>query len=997
MVGATLYWNNAFNAGGIPGGGLGDFPILATTSPFVNAAGGNFYPAATSPLIDSSVPNLADRTTFVDTKTPHALGVFDPATGRYSSQIVAPTTDVTGQLRVDDPAVNTPPAQAKQSIIDRGAIDRADLFAPTAKLLTPLDNDVEGRDRDPNATVVHVYDNTLTSFQILLADGNGMGIDSSSVTSRGVTLTQNGVLLTDGVQYTFGFNATANQILLTTLSEIWEPNAVYQITLNNRDRTAIEARDGSQVADGNIFTITDAGGTAVTFEYESGYSLQLPRTTVLQIRSAGTALDGATLTVNDGMGNRTLEFDLGGDGVSNPMRIAVPYLATDDLDDIAEQLIAVIDSLAGTVGDAQYGLSLHPRSLGGGAVHLGTSSAHTNVAVSGALSTTGVTAGVEEGQTFLMDWQGTTYQFEFDSGDGVTLAGNIPVAFSWFDTYEDLAENVAAAIRGQAGLGLTTASHVGGGLVHVGGQPGLTINVTGSPLSRLGRPGLTTGTVAVNYVPSAGFGAELMAGAIINAINAAPFNATATVRAGSSLFVQGISGASAVNDVDGTLRSVFDVVGIKDRAGNSLAANQSSAETQFTIILGDVAIDFGDLPNDYKTVLASNGARHILLSGTSYLGVAVDADPDGRPGVRADGDDGDAWLDSGTSGLVTVPTGPHTIQAPVNGAAGLTDNASSFTVTDADGLAVTFVFDLNGAGGVPVGTQPLTYFATDSADILVGRMIDAIAAEVGEGTLRGVAAVTADGGTLRIDGAASVTAAAALGLTLLNRLPAAVTVPAGPFGAANDGKTLTVHDGVNSLTFEFEETNTVNNGLTDLSHYAVQFDSASATGESVAAGIQAAIENAVAEGRLENLLVTVDATQVRIAHAQENGAAGDDEDGVTYLGIFNRFTTSTQLIVTASGPGLLDAWVDFNRNLRFDATEQIFSSVPVLEGQNYLSVVTPSWATAGTTYAPLPLEFVRPSVAGGFGAGRRDRRLHGDDHQRPAARGQRRHVSGGRG
>ena len=44
VVGATLYWNNAFNAGGIPGGGLGDFPILATTSPFVNAAGRQFLP-----------------------------------------------------------------------------------------------------------------------------------------------------------------------------------------------------------------------------------------------------------------------------------------------------------------------------------------------------------------------------------------------------------------------------------------------------------------------------------------------------------------------------------------------------------------------------------------------------------------------------------------------------------------------------------------------------------------------------------------------------------------------------------------------------------------------------------------------------------------------------------------------------------------------------------------------------------------------------------------
>nr|HPM81214.1 GEVED domain-containing protein [Candidatus Anammoximicrobium sp.] len=957
VVGATLYWNNAFNAGGIPGGGLGDFPILATTSPFVNAAAGNFYPAATSPLIDSSVPNLADRTTFVDTKTPHALGVFDPATGRYSSQIVAPTTDVTGQLRVDDPAVDTPPAQAKQSIVDRGAVDRADLFSPTAELLTPLDNDVEGRDRDPNPTVVHVYDNTLTNFKILLSDGNGMGIDSSSVTSNGVTLTQNGVLLSDGVQYTFGFNATANQILLTTLSEIWEPNAVYQITLNNRDRTVIEAQDGSYAVDGDRFRITDAGGTTVTFEYESGYSLQVPQTRLLQIRDTGAALDGATLTVNDGTGDQKLEFDLDGGGLSDPSHKAVVYAASDDLDDIAEKLIDVIDAidplgdLTDPVGNGQFGWGLHPRSLGGGYIHLGTSSVHTNIAVSGAMSLTGVTAGVEEGQSFRMVWDGATYVFEFDSGDGVSVPGNIPVAFSSFQTHEELAENVAAAIRRQSGLGLSTASHVGDGLVHVGGQAGLVISVIGSALSRLGDPGVATGNIAVRFVPGYGFRAELMAGAIINAINAAPFGASASLRAGSTLFVQGISGSAAVNDVDGTFKSVFDAVGIKDRAGNWLAANQSSAETQFTIILGDVEVDYGDLPDvNYKTLLASNGARHIILPDSPYLGVAIDADPNGRPGTNADGDDADARLDTGSSVLTAVPTGPHTLQVPANGAAGITDNVSSFTVTDADGHAVWFVFDLNGAGGTPVGSQPLVYFGTEPAEVLQDLIIAALAAEVTKGTLAGVSAAVSDGVSVRIDGAASVTIAGA-GLTLLNRLPASLNVPAGAFGAANDGTTFTVYDGVSSLTFEFEEINTVNNGLTNLNHYPVRFNSATATAASVAVGIRAAIEAAVAEGRLENLLATAAGTQVQIDYDEPWGAAGDDEDGVAFLGKLNRFSGATTLLVTASGPGLLDGWIDFNRNLLFDATEQVFKSVPVFEGQNYLTVTTPAWANAGTAYA----------------------------------------------
>jgi hypothetical protein len=54
-------------------------------------------------------------------------------------------------------------------------------------------------------------------------------------------------------------------------------------------------------------------------------------------------------------------------------------------------------------------------------------------------------------------------------------------------------------------------------------------------------------------------------------------------------------------------------------------------------------IDFGDLPdnplnpNDYPTLLASNGARHTIANNT-YLGLTVDGEPDGQPGVAANGD-----------------------------------------------------------------------------------------------------------------------------------------------------------------------------------------------------------------------------------------------------------------------------------------------------------------------------------------------------------------------
>ncbi|MBN1996409.1 T9SS type A sorting domain-containing protein [candidate division KSB1 bacterium] len=57
------------------------------------------------------------------------------------------------------------------------------------------------------------------------------------------------------------------------------------------------------------------------------------------------------------------------------------------------------------------------------------------------------------------------------------------------------------------------------------------------------------------------------------------------------------------------------------------------------------ALDFGDAPDPlnivpgyYPTLLANNGARHII-NPDIYMGAAIDAEPDGNPAVLADGDD----------------------------------------------------------------------------------------------------------------------------------------------------------------------------------------------------------------------------------------------------------------------------------------------------------------------------------------------------------------------
>ena len=54
--------------------------------------------------------------------------------------------------------------------------------------------------------------------------------------------------------------------------------------------------------------------------------------------------------------------------------------------------------------------------------------------------------------------------------------------------------------------------------------------------------------------------------------------------------------------------------------------------------------DFGDAPDPgYPTLLASNGARHLMGSGV-YLGTCVDAELDGQPSASSDGDDSSGSL-----------------------------------------------------------------------------------------------------------------------------------------------------------------------------------------------------------------------------------------------------------------------------------------------------------------------------------------------------------------
>jgi hypothetical protein len=64
-----------------------------------------------------------------------------------------------------------------------------------------------------------------------------------------------------------------------------------------------------------------------------------------------------------------------------------------------------------------------------------------------------------------------------------------------------------------------------------------------------------------------------------------------------------------------------------------------AGETVTCTFYNYLPLDYGDAPDPtYPTLLASNGARHVIVTG-HHMGPTVDAEPDGQPSPLADGDD----------------------------------------------------------------------------------------------------------------------------------------------------------------------------------------------------------------------------------------------------------------------------------------------------------------------------------------------------------------------
>ncbi len=271
-----------------------------------------------------------------------------------------------------------------------------------------------------------------------------MGIDDNTVvnsilpgkrlTGAAIVLFEDGRLLREGIDYTFAYNATRDEIILTPLAGVWKNDRVYEMSLNNKDRFVIAAPSGDQVADGDSFSVTDSNGGVVVYEFDSGYRLQVPQGLTLQAPLAGGAsggiADGDRIIITDSVRTVTFEFDRNGNTLAG--NIAIPFTLGSTQTEIGQAVATAISS---------SGLLVTPRILSGGRVFLG---AETNVRVNTnftAMTQPATTlalkipdlgprpGGITDGQTFTISDGRRTITFEYDNNARlwlVTPASTLP-------------------------------------------------------------------------------------------------------------------------------------------------------------------------------------------------------------------------------------------------------------------------------------------------------------------------------------------------------------------------------------------------------------------------------------------------------------------------------------------------------------------------------------------------------------------------------------------
>ncbi|RMF39887.1 MAG: hypothetical protein D6753_12750, partial [Planctomycetota bacterium] len=695
IIGGTVYQRNTANVGG--SATLGQFPLVVgdTVPLFVAAGNGNVYPAPAAPLIDSSIDSLQDRPSLVAVKQP--LGIA-------KSPLLAPEFDIRGQLRVDDPAVETPSGLGENVFKDRGALDRADFTGPSVLLQFPVDNDNQGLDNNPALSIVELNNVTLDHFDFQIVDGlepsdpnRGTGVRDDTVSSQSVLVFRNNQPLVEGIDYRFSYDATNGVIRLQPLAGIWRSESVYTIRFVNSRESSLTAKAPLAYTDGEQFTVLDAANSQTIFEFDLGYQVSVPSTDGI----APDMNDGSTFVVDDGSRRLTFEIDFDGSVAAGHVPV---FLGTG----------ATIESAGRAIQNAlvNSGLNIQVHEMSPGKFQIHGSRLVQFLPDTSGLSVTGRSGvqtvfglqiplnagrpeGLTDGQTFSIDRSGSPVTFEIDT-NGSVLPGNIPVQFAPGATADQIGAALVAAIDGAA-LGLSPV-YDGNGLVRLGGDVNTRLDLSNTVMQQTGLPGVPAAVPIVINVDNQTSATDV-AGLIRAAIESQNLSGVTVTQFGARLLLDGALGVSGTG--------ANQIGPILDRAGNPLKPNQVDGTTTLTIFLGE-GLDYGDAPAPYQSLAADNGPRHEVVAGLS-LGATVTTDADAKL-PDADQDDGVAF----TKPLFAAFSSDATIS--VSNATGKTAYVSMWIDYNGDGVFANSEAVVTGLA-VTQPTTTLSFLVPSSAAV----------------------------------------------------------------------------------------------------------------------------------------------------------------------------------------------------------------------------------------------------------------------------------------
>jgi hypothetical protein len=658
-----------------------DFNFIAGGSEklFVNFPGGNFLPGAQSQIIDSSIDSLPER---------QGLEAVKGAVGIAPSPVLAPDRDFYSLFRADDPNVAPPSGLGDSVFKDRGAIDDADFIGPSAISVSPVDNDARRVDVDPTESVIELTSGVYPEFRIQLQDGfesanlgGGTGIDDSSVVGSAsgirpagavITITENNRLLVEGIDYVFSYNTTTNEIVLKPLAGVWRNDRVYDITINNKDRFVIDAVAGNKLNDGDTFVIRDSTGANVTFEYDSGFRLQLPIGLQLNLPiaggGAGGVTDGERFSVQLAGVRRDFEFDSNNNTLITRPEGIIRFTSLSTKSQVADAIVAAINSsftsglvarkLASNDVFIAASLGASVQTVDAPALTQPTQTLGLRVPTQGS----GV-GGVSDGQTFSITDGSTALVFEFDSDPIAKVQpGNVRVDISSASSSLEVAQALRSAIASSS--------------LRV--KP----NVVGNDLVHLGLPDTGSVDLINTRLEVVGVSRTIQDGDFI----------TITRNGGSQSTVFEFDNNNTITA--GRVRVPFTNTQSQSEIGEALATAITGAGIGLTPKhFGNGSVVVGGLPSDGLSV---TGAPSIDLSG--------------RPGVQGN--------------TVLQVFGTLQLAIPARGGVDLVDN-SVFTITN-NGTTVTFEFDSNFSGPSTSGNEIIRYTNASSQSDLVVAIVQAI-------------------------------------------------------------------------------------------------------------------------------------------------------------------------------------------------------------------------------------------------------------------------------